>query len=80
MTLPFSALRKSATTTNNLNSDLKELSEWTFQWKMSFNPDPSKQEQEIIMSRKSVNPLSANPPAFGDELFESVWPFCGVGA
>ena len=47
---------------------------------MSFNPDPSKQEQEIIMSRKSVNPLSANPPAFGDELFESVWPFCGVGA
>ena len=24
-----------------------------FQWKMSFNPDPSKQAQEIIFSRKT---------------------------
>ena len=23
---------------------------------------------------------SNNSPAFGDELFECVWPFCGVGA
>ena len=24
-----------------------------YQWKMSFNPDPSKQAQEVILSRKS---------------------------
>ena len=26
-----------------------------FQWKMSFNPDPNKQSQEIIFTRKSMN-------------------------
>ena len=39
---------------------------------------------------KNVNPLSTNPTTWSntlkqfvstaDELFESVWPFCGVGA
>ena len=35
-----------------LNSDLKKIYEWAFQWKMTFNPDRSKQTQEIIFSRK----------------------------
>ena len=26
---------------------------WAFQWKMRFNPDPDKQTQEIIFSRKA---------------------------
>ena len=26
---------------------------WVFQWKMSFNPDPKKQAQKVIFSRKS---------------------------
>ena len=37
---------------NELNSDLKKVSNWTFQCKMVFNPDPSKQTQEVIFSRK----------------------------
>ena len=37
---------------NGLNNDLKKVSNWAFQWKMSFNPDPSKQAQEVIFSRK----------------------------
>ena len=40
------------TTSNDLNKDLDKISDWAFQWKMSFNPDPSKQAQEIIFSRK----------------------------
>ena len=35
---------------NELNDDLKKVSNWAFQWKMSFNPDPSKQAQEVIFS------------------------------
>ena len=35
---------------NELNNDLKKFSNWAFQWKMSFNPDPSKQAQEVIFS------------------------------
>ena len=38
---------------NLLNSDLSKIKEWTLQWKMSFNPDPIKQAQEITFSRKT---------------------------
>ena len=41
----------------NLNDDLEKISNWTFQWKMSFNPDVNKQAQEVIFScgpQKSV--------------------------
>ena len=34
-----------------LNEDLKKISNWAFQWKMGFNPDASKQAQEVIFSR-----------------------------
>ena len=36
-----------------LNSDLAKITRWAFQWKMSFNPDPEKQAQKVIFSRKS---------------------------
>ena len=41
-----------ATSANELNNDLKEISDWVFQWKMSFNPDPNKQAEDVIFSRK----------------------------
>ena len=50
----FSTVRKSETTTDNLNSDLKEISEWVFQWKMNFNPDPSRQAPDVIFNRKTT--------------------------
>ena len=31
---------------------IKKISDWTFQWKISFNPDVSKQLQEDIFSQK----------------------------
>ena len=40
----------------NLNDDLKKIKKWEFQWKMSFNPDPNKQAQEVIFSRKLNKP------------------------
>ena len=36
----------------DLNNDLEKIGEWGFQWKMSFNPDPNKQAQELIFFRK----------------------------
>ena len=41
------------TSANELNNDLYQINKWAFQWKMSFNPAPSKQAQEIIFSRKT---------------------------
>ena len=37
----------------NLNKDLEIINSWAFQWKMNFNPDPIKQAQEVIFSRKA---------------------------
>ena len=35
------------------NDDLKKVLDWAYQWKMSFNPDLSKQAKEVIFSRKA---------------------------
>ena len=43
------SIHKSAT---NLSPDLNTTTNWAFQWKMIFNPDLSKQGQEVIFSRK----------------------------
>ena len=37
---------------NKLNNDLRKISNWAYQWNMSFNLDPLKQAQEIIFSHK----------------------------
>ena len=29
------------------------MNEWSFQWKINFNPDPNKQAQGVIFTRKS---------------------------
>ena len=48
----FSIVKKKQLSQNNLNSDLKKISEWAHQWKMFFNPDPRKQAAEVHFSRK----------------------------
>ena len=40
---------------SELNNDLQIISNWAFQWKMQFNPDPNKQAQEVYFSKKSNN-------------------------
>ena len=40
------------TSTINLNNDLNKIRKLVIQWKINFNPDPSKQAQEVIFSKK----------------------------
>ena len=56
----FSVTDDITTSANELNNDLKKISDWAFQWKMSFNPDPSKQAQKVTFSRKFKN--VSHPP------------------
>ena len=49
----FSVVHDVDLSAKQLNDDLNKISEWAFQWKMAFNPDLSKQAQEIVFSRKS---------------------------
>ena len=53
MTLPyFFVAHEVNTSVSDVNKDLKIISDWYFQRKMSFNPDPSNQAKGIVFSRK----------------------------
>ena len=38
----FSVFHDVNTFVNNLNNDLNKINDWAIQWKMGFNPNPSK--------------------------------------
>ena len=48
----FSVVHDISTSASDINNDLTLINNWAFECKMSFNPDPSKQAQEIIFVRK----------------------------
>ena len=50
--LLFSIVHNINTLVTHLNNALKKISNWAFQCKMSFNPDPSKQAQKVLFSSK----------------------------
>ena len=52
--------------TNELNDDLEKISDWAYQWKMAFNPDKSKQAQEVILSCKTQRVI--HPPAIFNNM------------
>ena len=56
----FSVVHDVNTSAKELNDGLKKVNDWAFQWKISFNPDPSKQAQELTFSR--ISKRSTNPP------------------
>ena len=51
----FSVIHDILTSANNLNKDLERISKWATQWKMNFNPDTTKQVQEVIFSHFFLN-------------------------
>ena len=67
----FSVVRNINTSAAHLNNDLRKISNWAFQWKMSFNPDPTKQAQEVIFSRKHQK-ISHPSIYFSNNPIESV--------
>ena len=60
----FSVVNDINTSASDLNEDLEKIGNWAFKWKMNFNPDPNKQAQEIIFSRKKT--ASLHPVAYFD--------------
>ena len=49
----FSVVHDVDLSAKQLNDNSNKISEWAFQLKMAFNPDLSKQEQEIVFSHKT---------------------------
>ena len=60
----FSKVYDSNLSARQLSNDLQKITVWAHKWKMIFNPDISKQAQEVVFSRKTdkVNhmPLTFN--------------------
>ena len=56
----FSVVKDPIISSSELNHDLGLINYWAHQWKMSFNPDKSKQAVEITFSRKRSPPY--HPP------------------
>ena len=48
----FSVVCDSSSSSLSFNEDLSKISQWGYKWKMLFNPDASKQAQEVVSSRK----------------------------
>ena len=51
----FSVMMDSVSASVTLNHYLNFIFNWAYTWKISFNPDPSKQEKEITVSKKRCN-------------------------
>ena len=66
----FSVVLDQILSSRELNRDLARISEWAFQWKMSFNPDPSKQAVEVYFSVRH-NPANAPPLSFNNINIET---------
>ena len=52
----FSIVKDPAVSANNLNCDLDIIQQLAYQWKMEFNPDPTKQPTEVLFSCKISSP------------------------
>ena len=54
-TMLFSIVIDPEISANELNHDLDIIHKWAYQWKLEFNPDPTKQANEVLFScKKSV--------------------------
>ena len=49
---------------DQLNRDLKTISDWAYLWKMQFNPDKTKQAVQVIFSQKKIRPLHTRPQIY----------------
>ena len=54
----FSIVSDPLETASILNKDLDKIRNWSEQWKMAFNPDPTKQAQEVVFSKSFRNASS----------------------
>ena len=50
----FSVVNNICVSASRLNNGLVKIRDWAFNWKMSFNSDPTKEAKEVIFSKKII--------------------------
>ena len=67
----FTIINDSNATAKQLCEDLDKITEWAFQWKISFHPDRCKQAQEFIFTR-NVRKVLHPPILFNNKPVQQV--------
>ena len=55
-TMLFSIVKDPVISANDLNHDLDIIQQWAYQWKMEFNPNPTRQATEVSFSCRKTSP------------------------
>ena len=55
-----------------LNLDFTAIKNWACEWKMSFNPGPTKQDEQAIFSTKSVKAVNSPTNYFNSSAVVTV--------
>ena len=63
----FSIVKDKNCSAVELKNDLRIISNWAFQWKMLLNPDPNKQAEEILFSKKQHEKNNYPPLNFNSD-------------
>ena len=58
-TMLFSVVKYPVISVVDLNHDLGIIYQWAFQWKMEFNPDPTKQATDVLFFCKKSQSYSS---------------------
>ena len=67
----FTVVHDQNAAAENLNHDLKLINHWALQWRMSFNPEPTKQAVKVNFSKKRC-PVNHPPILFSDVPVKNV--------
>ena len=51
----FSTVFDPQSSAEDINHDLNLIKQWAFQWKMTFNPDPTKQAAQLVFSKERIS-------------------------
>ena len=70
-TMLFSIVNNPQNSANDLNDDLSTIQQWAYQWKMNFNPDPTKQATEVLFSCKK-NKVCHPPLIFDGQIVKKM--------
>ena len=49
----FSVVNNASVSASTLNNDLVKIRDWDFNWRMLFNPDPTKPAKEVVFLQKN---------------------------
>ena len=67
----YLVVKNPVTSADNLNHDLEVIKSWSNQWKLEFNPDPTKQATEVLFSQKNI-PVIHPPLHFNGNIVTKV--------